>query len=339
MNCEYLVKKDNCKFKAKLEYLNKNYCTRHYNLLIKQNENKDIKKESKNKNKNSSKKNNKMNINLESILIENNILFDSIELLNSGTFNIVYLIKYQENKYIIKYQNLKDNKNLLYYEYLLSFNHFNNKLYFPELIYFNDKTYFVKKDEYALLCQEFLYFTLNEKKNIYNFTLLDILNIGIQLINIIEYIHSKKFLYLDLKPDNIMFINQDELQIKIIDFNLCEKYITPYSDFYPNNKIKKRKGNDIFSSINLNSSHRGQRFDDIESILYIMLYLLNDNEFNNIINEKNINEIINYKENIFNNYISEYPFINNFINEINNNIIIEHKKPNYRKFKEILNIN
>lgn len=329
MNCEYLVKNNHCKFLSKYIYLDKNYCTRHYNKLNKNN-------------LQSNKLNNKsdnIEINeIKSILQSNNILYDNIEFINKGTFNKVYLISYQNTKFIIKYQNLKNDKNLLYYEYLILSNHLTDTNYIVNIYFINKQTYYYKKDEYALLCQEYLYNTINEKKIEYNFSINDILNIGIQLIKIMEYIHSKKYLYIDLKPDNIMFKNKTDLSIKLIDFNASDKYIDMYSNFYPNNKISSRKGNDLFSSRNINLGNRGERFDDIESILYIILYLLDDENIINISNQKNIINIIKIKENIFTLYISKYEFINKFIQEINNNNKISHKKPNYRKYIKILTI-
>ena len=48
---------------------------------------------------------------------------------------------------------------------------------------------------------------------------------GLQILDIIEYIHSKKHLYIDVKPENFMFKTEDNETMKIIDFGLCEKYV------------------------------------------------------------------------------------------------------------------
>ena len=187
------------------------------------------------------------------------------------------------------------------------------------------------------MLQEYLNKNLQIKKERYKFTLNEILDISIQLINIIKYIHSNKYLYIDLKPQNIMFIDNNTNNIKLIDFNLCDKYINVYSEFYPNVKLSNRKGNDLFSSRNINKGFRGQRSDDIESILYIILYLLDDELFKELYNQKNIQNIILVKDSIFLNILYKYDFIKLFIIEINNLILIEHKKPNYNKLLDILN--
>lgn len=334
MNCEYLVKQNNCKFKAKFTYLEKHYCTRHYNYLNKQSNTEQNNSNSKEQN-NITEQNN--DIKESNDIILELFKYTDIKLLQTESFINIYLVTINDTKFIVKYQDLKTNsKNLLYYEYLLLSNNLINNDLFVNIHYINEKAYYYKKNEYVLFCQEYLYYSLNTKKINYTFTLDEILNIGKQLLKIIEYIHSKKYIYLNLKPENIMFLNETNLKIKLIDFNLCDKYINLDSNFYPNCKLNDRKNNDIFGSININLSNRGCRFDDIESILYILLYLLDDNKFLSILNQKNISNIILIKEHIFNSYKSQYDFINNLITEIKNTNTIEHKKPNYKKIIEIL---
>lgn len=323
MICEYLVKDNNCKFKSKYEYNLKFYCTRHYNLIIK---NKELKL-------------NKIQDNTEiikNILVKLQIKYKEIIYLDKGTYNDVYeVIVNNSTNFIIKYQNLKNSKNLLYYEYLLLNNFINNSNLIVSLYNFNNKSYITKNNEYALLFQEKLSETLYYKNKYYNFTYNEIKDIIIQLIKIIEYIHSKKYLYIDLKPDNIMFIEKSNNHIKLIDFNLCEKYIDCYSNFYPNNKSNNRKGNDLFSSRNINQGYRGQRIDDIESIFYILLYLIKDSTFLELFNKKNINDIITIKNKIFNTKY-DFEYLNELILEIKNCNIIEHKKPNYINLLNII---
>lgn len=325
MFCEYLVKDITCKFKHKFNYLSKNYCTRHYNIIQKSLNEKNINKDDE------------LILELKNILTKYKILYDSIEYLDKDTFNIIYLISFQNNKYILKYQNLLNNKNLLYYEYILLSQVFNNNNNIVKLDSINKKNYIYIKDSYSILLQEYLIENLQRKKERYNFTLNEILDISIQLINVIKYIHSNKYLYIDLKPQNIMFIDNNTNNIKLIDFNLCNKYINVYSEFYPNIKLSNRNGNDLFSSRNINKGFSGQRTDDIESILYIILYLLDDNLFTDLYNEKNIQNIILLKESIFLIKLYKYDFIKLLIIEINNLLLIEHKKPNYNRLLEILN--
>mgnify|MGYP000088259163 CR=1 FL=1 len=164
MFCEYLVKDITCKFKPKFNYLSKNYCTRHYNIIQKSLNEKNINKDDE------------LILELKNILTKYKILYDSIEYLDKDTFNIIYLISFQNNKYILKYQNLLNNKNLLYYEYILLSQLFNNHNNIVKLDSINKKNYIYIKDSYSILLQEYLIENLQRKKERYNFTLNEILD-------------------------------------------------------------------------------------------------------------------------------------------------------------------
>ena len=137
-----------------------------------------------------------------------------------------------------------------------------------------------------------------------------------------------------------MFTNDQDNIIKLIDFNCCSKYINHLSEFYENKIIKGPIGNMIYSSININKSYSGVRIDDIESILWILLYLLDYNIINNIKAAKKNEKIIKLKEIFIINNICEennkYEFIINYINELKIYNSLNNKKPNYERFIDIL---
>ncbi|XP_029446394.1 myosin light chain kinase family member 4 isoform X2 [Rhinatrema bivittatum] len=58
----------------------------------------------------------------------------------------------------------------------------------------------------------------------YNLTELDTILFIKQICEGIQYMHQMYFLHLDLKPENIMCVNQAANQIKIIDFGLARRY-------------------------------------------------------------------------------------------------------------------
>ena len=328
INCSYIVIYNNnhhqCKFKSTNQYNNIYYCTRHYNILkLKNDENKLKNDENKLKNDENKLKGMKINDNIDTNtsfdllniinLIPDLSIFKNLTYLNKGTFNEVYKIVINDTVYALKYQNLKNVKNILYCEYILLSQTFNNN---ANIITTDLKCYYYKHKQYAILLTEYMEMKFdNYKLSINSIELIK--NIGIQLINAIKYIHQKKYLYIDLKPDNIMF---NKHTLKLIDFNLCSKYIDLYSRYYTNDKLNIRQGNDIYSSRNINSGFRGVRIDDIESILYILLDLLNVNDFIQIKKLNKIKTIINKKKEIFSKKY-EYDFINNFIDEINKYVL------------------
>ena len=351
--CAFILKNYNqCKNKCNKELNNIPYCTRHYNKLILEFNNSnqansnqfdsnqfdsnqaDLNRSDLNRSDSNLFNNKKISDILNTIKkLEN---YSNLEYLNSGTYVDVYKIEIDNKVYALKYQDLSNNKNMLYYEYLLLSKHFIGHENIVEVY-----SYYFKTKKYALLLVELIpmqfdsIISINEKSE-------DLIkNIGIQLINVIKFIHSKKYLYIDLKPDNIMFKNKIA---KFIDFNLCIKYIDSYSKYYPNEKLKSRQGNDLYSSRNINSGFRGVRIDDIESILYILMDLLQIDEFKSIKQSKQIKVIIDKKKYLFNQSYN-FKFINEFINEINIYITndninnkLQNKNINYDNFIKILTI-
>ena len=319
MSCNYILKNGNiCKNTAKKSIKILDYCTRHYNILI--------------------QNSNTTPDNIDNILSELNLETD-VTFINKGAFGSVYKISLDNKDYALKIQYLNNEiKNIIYYEYLLLSQHFNNYDNIVKL-YDGKKPYYYKNNSYSFIITELLYETLQDRKQRYQFNIDEIKEIGIQIIQIIQYIHNKKYLYIDLKPENIMFINEHENIIKLIDFNCCSKYINHMSEFYENSLIKRPIGNMIYSSININKSYSGIRIDDIESVLWILCYLLDYDIIKNIKKAKKNNKIINLKENFINNIGDEkniHDFIILFINELKIYTTINNKKPNYERFIDIL---
>ena len=319
MSCNYILKNGNiCKNTAKKSIKILDYCTRHYNILI--------------------QNSNTTPDNIDNILSELNLETD-VTFINKGAFGSVYKISLDNKDYALKIQYLNNEiKNIIYYEYLLLSQHFNNYDNIVKL-YDGKKPYYYKNNSYSFIITELLYETLQDRKQRYQFNIDEIKEIGIQVIQIIQYIHNKKYLYIDLKPENIMFINEHENIIKLIDFNCCSKYINHMSEFYENSLIKRPIGNMIYSSININKSYSGIRIDDIESVLWILCYLLDYDIIKNIKKAKKNNKIINLKENFINNIGDEkniHDFIILFINELKIYTTINNKKPNYERFIDIL---
>jgi len=106
------------------------------------------------------------------------------------------------------------------------------------------------------------------------FSLAETLSIGQQVIKILRYIHEKGLIHRDIKPDNFVF-GGDDKQIYIIDFGLCRKYIDDN-----NNHIEVKSGKNIigtpnFISVNVHNGIEPSRRDDMISVAYVLLYLIN----------------------------------------------------------------
>ena len=107
-----------------------------------------------------------------------------------------------------------------------------------------------------------------------NFSLKTVLMIGIQILEIIEAIHKKKYLHRDIKPTNIL-IGRGKFshQIYLIDFGLAKCYIQENGKHIPYREDKPFKGTYRYSSITSHFYIEQGRRDDLESIGYILIYL------------------------------------------------------------------
>lgn len=110
-------------------------------------------------------------------------------------------------------------------------------------------------------------------------TIIEISKIMMQLVDALEQVHRSKHTYNDLKLDNIM-INRKSLRIALIDYG----FIKPFVDDAGNHISEDAKrdtfeGNMLFSSLNQLQFRCTSRRDDLLSLSYMMIYLLNDLSF------------------------------------------------------------
>ncbi|KAF0987418.1 hypothetical protein HZS_1990, partial [Henneguya salminicola] len=106
------------------------------------------------------------------------------------------------------------------------------------------------------------------------FCLKTICHISIQILLLLEYIHSRSIVHRDIKPQNFLIGRKNPSQIYIIDFGLAKKYCK-YSDISDLNYVNFPF---IFGSIDYLSvnAHRGleQSYrDDLESLFYVLMNL------------------------------------------------------------------
>ena len=99
-----------------------------------------------------------------------------------------------------------------------------------------------------------------------------------QLLDRLEWIHSKNLIYRDIKPENFMIGINDPNVIYVIDFGLCKKYRSSKTGKHILPKLSKKfNGNIIFSSSNAIKGKEISRRDDIISLGYMLIFLLKRN--------------------------------------------------------------
>ena len=133
--------------------------------------------------------------------------------------------------------------------------------------------------KYNILIEELLGKSLEElfkqnKNKEKSIILKDMIMAGIQLIDRIEYIHSKNILHLDIKPTNFLVGYKDPSLIYIIDFGLSKKYRSSRTGKHISfSKRKYFTGNIKYSSVNNMKGIIPSRRDDLESLGYMLIYL------------------------------------------------------------------
>ncbi|KAI5152277.1 hypothetical protein ENBRE01_2704 [Enteropsectra breve] len=104
------------------------------------------------------------------------------------------------------------------------------------------------------------------------FTIGHIQKIGQNLLGILDFVHGKGYVYRDMKPENIM-LGYDS-RIYLIDFGLCIKHDEILNPKKEKAKRKAFVGTPRYASINAHLGHQIKMKDDVESLGYVLLFLL-----------------------------------------------------------------
>ncbi|XP_057536789.1 casein kinase 1-like protein 2 [Amaranthus tricolor] len=193
--------------------------------------------------------------------------------IGSGSFGEIYLgTNVQTNEEVaIKLENVKTKHPQLLYE---------SKLYkilqggtgIP-----NVRWYGVEGD-YNVLVMDLLGPSLEDLFNFCSrkFSLKTVLMLADQMINRIEFVHSKSFLHRDIKPDNfLMGLGRRANQVYLIDFGLAKKYRdTTTHQHIPYRENKNLTGTARYASMNTHLGIEQSRRDDLESLGYVLMYFL-----------------------------------------------------------------
>ncbi|XP_073302545.1 casein kinase 1-like protein 2 [Primulina huaijiensis] len=193
--------------------------------------------------------------------------------IGSGSFGEIYLgTNIQTNEEVaIKLENVKTKHPQLMYE---------SKLYrllqggtgIPYIRWFG------VEGDYNVLVMDLLGPSLED---LFNFcsrklSLKTVLILADQMINRVEFVHSKSFLHRDIKPDNfLMGLGRRANQVFAIDFGLAKKYRDSSTHKHiPYRENKNLTGTARYASMNTHLGIEQSRRDDLESLGYVFMYFL-----------------------------------------------------------------
>ncbi|CAI0473383.1 unnamed protein product [Linum tenue] len=199
--------------------------------------------------------------------------------IGSGSFGEIYLgTNVQTNEEVgIKLENVKTKHPQLLYE---------SKLYKilqgGMLVNFAagipNVKWFGVEGEYNVLVMDLLGPSLED---LFNFcsrkmSLKTVLMLADQMINRVEFVHSKSFLHRDIKPDNfLMGLGRRANQVYVIDFGLAKKYRDSSTHQHiPYRENKNLTGTARYASMNTHLGIEQSRRDDLESLGYVLMYFL-----------------------------------------------------------------
>ena len=96
-----------------------------------------------------------------------------------------------------------------------------------------------------------------------------------QTVQAVEILHNIGYIHRDIKPTNLCLGLQNTEKVYLIDFGIAKKWSNTEREGFHFNENSKFKGNLEFCSDHVALGCSASRRDDIESLIYVGIYLMN----------------------------------------------------------------
>jgi serine/threonine protein kinase len=191
-----------------------------------------------------------------------------LDKIGEGSFGSIYKAhNIRTEEYVaVKVEPIKNATKLLKNESII-YHYLNNVKGMPSVKWFgkDDKNYYMVINLLGKSLQD-----LKDKH--FNFPLKIVLQIGIQMIQLLQKIHDKGLIHRDIKPENFLFgLNNESKYIYMIDFGFCKSFIQD-DKHIPHKKTNNLIGSHTYASVNAHNFIELSRRDDLESLGYILIY-------------------------------------------------------------------
>jgi serine/threonine protein kinase len=211
-------------------------------------------------------------------IIDSNYICFNNYVIGSGSFGkVLYSINInQTQEFAIKFEKPSVKNSVLEEELNIYKNVYSDKVEGIPKVY-----WYGEYKKYKIMVMDLLGPSLDKFYKVFNkqFSIDTAVNLGYQMINRIEHVHKMGYVHRDIKPNNFLLgkfnrICSDDL-VYIIDFGLSKDYLCPETGkHYEFSDNKRFVGTPRYASLNTHLGFKQSRRDDVESIIYVLIYFI-----------------------------------------------------------------